>query len=199
MVLGRDKIMGYQTPFILLAVAQAIIIIVLIWIIVRLNKKQKNFNRILSQYKMAVREDKLDMLLQNEYNRKDKAVQDVSNAPYEIEFHDEEYTEKLNAICTHLEYRGGICTKKYIINIIDELYLGHARTNGIVLNEQDIAKQHLKFIRKGKELYVQCLALDYTTVLVRGKTRYTFAEAPVKINDGDKLQFADSCLIVNLF
>ena len=191
--------MGYQTPYILLAVAQAVIIIILIWIIARLNKKQKNFKRILSQYKMTVREDKLDMLLQNEYNRKDKALQDVTNAPYEIEFHDEEFTERLNAVCTHLEYKGGICTKKYIVNITDELYLGHAKTNGIVLNEQDIAKQHLKFIRQGKELYVQGLAAEYKTILVRGKTRYTLTDVPVKINDGDKLQFADSYLIVNLF
>lgn len=187
-----------QYFYIGLIIVEAIIILTLILANIRTKKKNNHYKEMLSQYKKSVREEQLDAKLQNEYHQVDKSLSDIEVTPYSIEFHEESKVEPIDAICVHLTYHGNIATRKYVINVMDEAYLGSDKTNKVSINEEDIDRKHLRFIKQGKELYIQNVSESYIATLVRGKQRYTMTEIPVKVNHGDVLNFKDSKLEIGI-
>lgn len=187
-----------QMPFIIIMLAEALVIVFLIILNVRLNKKNKKSNEFLIAYKEKLREDELDEAIGNPYYKQDKSDNDWKNTPYEIEFKDEENIRTTSAICVHLQCIGRLVTKKYIINISDELYLGRGKHNGVVFDEKDIDQKQIHFVRQQGELYIQNISSKVSALFVRNDTRYELTESLVKLNDGDRLQFQESEIIINL-
>lgn len=191
--------MRVQLPYLIPIVAELIVIVVLITNNIRLGKKNKKYKGMLSRYKEKLRENRLDAMIKNVYHSVDKSVEDWNNVPYEVEFHEEKKAAAIDAVCVHLEYDGSLSTRKYVVNIVDELYLGHAKTNGVVLSEPDIDERHVKFIKQGKELYMLRVTNNVEVMLLRGKDRYSLTDVPIKVNDGDVLEFQNSNMKINLF
>ena len=190
--------MGGQIPFIIIMLVEMAIIIFLIIFNVRLNKKSKNNNVLLTAYKNKVREDELDEAIKNEYYKQDKSEADWKNTPYEVEFNEEDSVTTTSAVCMHLKCIGRLVTKKYLINVCDELYLGRSRNNGVIFDENDIAQRQLHFVRQFGELYIQNISTDNPVVFVRKNNRYELTDILVKLNDGDELEFQKSRIIINL-
>lgn len=190
--------MNLQLLFILIMIAQFIVIIFLIVLNVKLNKKNKKTTNIIKTYKARLREDELDEAIHNEHFIMDKSVRDWKNVAYETEFTDEDKVRISDSICVHLECEGRLAKRKYLINIKDELYLGKDKTNGVVLEEPDIDKKHVHFVRQGNEMYIQNLSTNFPVLLVRNKSKYGLTDVLVKINDGDTLEFKESKVLINL-
>lgn len=190
--------MGGQLPFIIIMLVEAAVIIFLIISNVRLNKKNKGDNRVLTVYKEKLREDELDEAIKNPYFKQDKSELDWKKTPYEVEFNDEKDIRTADAVCIHLQCIGRLVTKKYIININDELYLGRSKNNGVVFDEQDIDQKQIHFVRKLGELYIANVSVDVPVVFVRKDSRYELTDVLVKVNDGDELLFEESRIIISL-
>lgn len=190
--------MSGQLPFIIIMLAEAIIIIFLIVLNVKLNKKNKKNNSLLSTYKEKVRDDELNEAIKNQYYKQNKAENDWKNVPYEVEFTEEEDVRAANAICVHLECIGRIATKKYLINVDDELYLGRSKSNGVVFDEEDIAWKQLHFVRKEGNLYIQNISVENQAVFIRKNSKYELTDVMVKVNDGDAIEFKDSRIVIKL-
>lgn len=187
-----------QLPFIIIMVGEALVIIFLIIMNVRLNKDNKNNDSFLSAYKEKLREDELDAAIGNPYHKPDKAKNDWKNAPYDVEFKDENAVRTTSAICMHVVCIGRLVTKKYIINVYDELYLGRAKQNGIVFDEMDIDQKQIHFVRQQGELYIQNVSSNNPAVFIRNDAKYELTDSLVKLNNGDKLKFRDSLVVIHL-
>lgn len=183
-----------QYFYIGLIVVEAIVIIALLVANIKTKKRNKNFKEMLSWYKKSVREEQLDAKLQNQYHTVDKSLNDSGVVPYQVEFNEDFKVEKIDAICVHLTYKGNYYTKKYVVNILDEAYLGSDKTNKICIDDEGIDSKHIRFIKQGRELYVHSISSSFKTGLLRGKKKHSLSEAPVRVNDGDVLEFKDSTL-----
>ena len=187
-----------QYFYIGIIIAEAVIIVSLIVANIITKKKNKRYKEMLSQYKRSVREEQLDAKLQNEYHHVDKSISDIEAVPYSVEFHEESKVEPIDAICVHLVYHGNISTKKYVINVMDEAYLGSDKTNKVCINEDEIAGKHLRFMKQSKELYIQNVSEQYRATLLRGKQKYVLTDIPVKVNHGDIIKFKDSTMEIGI-
>ena len=190
--------MGTQLPYIIIMIVQFIIIVVLIITDIRLNKKNKKNKALITNYKEKLREDELDAAIMNACYKQDKAVNDWKNTPYSVDFEDEKKVRTTNAICVHLECQGRLANRKYIINIKDELYLGKAKNNGVIFDEVGVDKKHIHFVRQFGELYVQNVSQNMPAVFVREDSKYELTDVLVKVNDGDRIEFEDSFVRINL-
>lgn len=151
---------------------------------------------MLSLYKDRVREEFLDSMLNNEYNICEN--ENLNVVPYEIEFQEEKTAEKKDAVCVHFECVGSLSTRKYIVNIEDEFYIGRAKSNGIVLKEQGVDDKHIHFIRQNNDLYVQNVSLSMKTEIRREKEKYNLSSTPIRVNDGDVLRMGDVVVKIRL-
>ena len=191
--------MGYQLPFIIIAIAEGVIGILLLFLSIRLSKKNKQYKELLLQYKKTTRENELDEKIKNEYYILNKADEDWNVVPYDVKFHDEKKVIKQDTICVNLCYEGKLATSRYMVDITDEVYIGRSRTNSITLNEDDIDEKHIRLIKQKNELYAQVISKTHMTKLKRGKDEYQLNDLPVRINDGDTLCFDKSTLRINMF
>lgn len=187
-----------QISFIVIMLVELAIIIFLIIFNIRLNKENKKSNTLLTVYKDKLREDELNEAIKNQYYRQDKAKKDWKNTPYEVEFNDEDNIRTTSAVCMHLKCIGRLVTKKYLINVNDELYLGRSQNNGVIFDEKDIDLKQIHFVRQSDELYIQNISVDVPVVFIRKNSRYELTEVLVKVNDGDELEFQESRIIINL-
>lgn len=176
-----------------------IVIAVLLTIFnIRLSVKNKQYKKMLSLYKDRIREEYLDSMLHNECYIVEKAKDDINVVPYEVEFQEEKKVEKKDAICVHFECVGSLSTRKYVVNIEDEFYIGRAKSNGIVLKEQGIDDKHIHFIRQNNDLYVQNVSSSLGIQLFRGKRQYDLSSTPIRLNDGDVLRIQDMVIKIKL-
>lgn len=187
-----------QLPFIVIVLIEAVVIIFLIISNIRLNKKNKGNDKVLTVYKEKLREDELDEAIKNPYYKQDKSEADWKKTPYEVEFKDEEDVRTADAVCVHLQCTGRLVTKKYLINISDELYLGRSKNNGVIFDEEDVDQRQIHFVRKSGELYIANVSADVPVVFVRKDSRYELTDVLVKVNDGDELLFKESRIVISL-
>ncbi|MDD6327669.1 MAG: hypothetical protein Q4D54_06240 [Eubacteriales bacterium] len=187
-----------QLLYILIMLVEAAIIVFLIALNVKLNKKNKANNKMLGNYMDKLREDELDEKMRNEYYPQNKFESDFKNIPYETIYEDEKDVRTLDAICVHLACISRVATRKYIINVTDELYLGRAKTNGVVFEEQDVDQKHIHFLRKDGNLFVQNVSESMPAIFVRKDVKYELTESYVQLNDGDELLFDSSRVMITL-
>lgn len=190
--------MDGQMPFIITTLVEAAVIIFLIIWNVKLNKRNKTNDKVLTVYKEKLREDELDEAIKNPYYKQDKSENDWKKVPYEVEFRDEENVRTTDAVCVHLQCTGRLVTKKYIINIHDELYLGRSKSNGVIFDEEDVDQTQIHFVRKSGELYISNVSEDVPVVFVRKDSRYELTDVLVKVNDADEILFQESRIIISL-
>ncbi len=187
-----------QTIVIALLIGQLALIVGLIVLNVKTSKKNKKINRILTKYKERLREDELDASIRNERHKENKAENDWTFTPYEVSYMDEQEVRSTEAVCVHLQCVGRLATKKYLINIKDELYVGGDKTNGVVLDEYDVAQKHIHFLKQGKLLFAQNISNGVPVNLIRGKSRHPLTDVLVQVNDGDMIEFLTSQILINL-
>lgn len=190
--------MDGQALYILIMLLEAVIIIFLITLNVKLNKKNKTNDILLGNYMEKLREDELDEKMRNEFYRQNKYDSDWKNIPYETIFEDEKNVRKRDAICVHLDCVSRVATRKYIINVTDELYLGRAKTNGVVFEEQDVDQKHIHFIRRDGKLFVKNISDKMPVIFMRKDVKYELTDSYVQLNDGDELLFDSSRVIITL-
>ena len=190
--------MNGQLLYIIIMVVAAAIIVGLIITNVKLHKKNKSNTEMLYTYKEKLREDELDDNIRNEYYKQDKYENDWKNIPYETTFEEEQEVRTRDAVCVHFECISRVATRKYLVNVTDELYLGRAKTNGIVFDEQDVDQKHIHFLRQKGKLYVQCISDKMPVIFVRQDSRYELTDSLVMVNDGDQLVFKDSRVVITL-
>lgn len=190
--------MNGQLLYIIIMLLEAAVIVGLIITNAKLSKKNKQTDSLLSNYKEKLREDELDESIKNEYYKQDKYENDWKNIPYEETFEEEAHVRTRDAICVHFECISRISSSKYIINIMDELYLGRAESNGIVFEEEDVDQKHIHFVRQNGRVYVQSISDKMPVTFVRQDTKYELGDSLVMINDGDELLFKNSRVVITL-
>ncbi|MBR3598876.1 MAG: hypothetical protein IKL53_03260 [Lachnospiraceae bacterium] len=184
--------------YIVVIIILAIGVVALLIANIKTKKNNNEYKENLSLYKKSVREEHLNKKLMNEYHQMDKYVSDTTIVPYEVEFHEEYKVEKLDAICVQLIYEGNLATRKYMVNVENQAYLGSDRSNKVCIAEKDIDRKHILFIKQGQELYIQNISAELPAVLKRGKQQYTLTNLPVKVNNGDILEFKESTMKIGL-
>lgn len=184
--------------YIVVIIILAIGVVALLIANIKTKKNNNEYKENLSLYKKSVREEHLNKKLMNEYHQMDKYVSDTTIVPYEVEFHEEYKVEKLDAICVQLIYEGNLATRKYMVNVENQAYLGSDRSNKVCIAEKDIDRKHILFIKQGQELYIQNISAELPAVLKRGKQQYTLTDLPVKVNNGDILEFKESTMKIGL-
>lgn len=184
--------------YIVVIIVLAIGVVALLIANIKTKKKNNEYKEKLSLYKKSIREEHLDKKLQNEFHQVDKYVSDTTVVPYEVEFHEEYRVEKLDAICVHLIYEGNLATRKYMVNVENQAYLGSDKSNKVCIAEKDIDRKHILFIKQGQELYIQNVSAELPAVLKRGKQQYNLTNLPVKVNHGDVLDFKESSMKIGL-
>lgn len=188
--------MNGQLLYIIIMLVEAIIIVFLIATNVKTSKKNKQTNRFLNNYKEKLREDELDDKIKNEYYKQNKYENDWKQIPYETVYDEEKNVRTRDAICVLIECVSRVATKKYLINITDELYLGRAKSNGIIFEEDDVDQKHIHFIRQDGRIYVHSISEKKPVSLVRKDAKYELSESLVMINNEDELLFEDSRVVI---
>lgn len=190
--------MQNQMIFILLLVVQVVLIITLIVLNSKTSAKNKEMTKLLTRYKDRLREDELDDAIRNELYKQNQEESDQKYVPYDVHYTDEEEVRSTEAVCVHFQCEGRLAIKKYLLNLMDDLYIGTSKSNGIVLDEYDVDEKHIHFVRQGKLLFVQNVSEGMPVSLRRGKTKYPLTDTLVQVNDGDTIEFKTSQVLVSL-
>lgn len=141
----------------------------------RHRKKNKDLSEMLSLQKDRIREEKLDVMLQNQTY---KAA----------------YDDNREHVSVQIEVTGSLSKQKHLIHVYDRAEIGRDDRNKIILNDVEAAGHQLQLLRVKKELFVRNMEPDIAVELKRGKKRYPITPEPVCIQSGDQLYVAKTVL-----
>ncbi len=190
----------------MLSLPKPLVIILLILILVGIilfavyrNRKKKRRNAIENAYRQKMREEELDRMIRNTA----KKPTPVPNKPYETSYQQETgeglFSNSGGAVVkAHIIVQSGSTTKKYVVNISDELRIGKSDSNGIVIDEKWISETHCCFVNHEGTLYVHDMGSTNGTELIRKKQRVRLDNQEVKVMNGDEISLAGIMMTIYL-
>ena len=109
--------------------------------------------------------------------------------PYEVEYCENSGRGlcKTEKSCIQLTVSHGVTVKKYLMVIDNEIKVGRAKKNDIVLKDENISNYHLVFMKRDNGIYLRDLKSTNGTNLVRGRNQIQVAKNAVKLRSDDIL------------
>ena len=188
MKLLRDLTEGQIT---IVVIEIAVIIVLLILLIIR-SKKNRKTKEHSQAVQSQMREEKLNRMLQNPLTSE--------NGTGKLHPVEEHYTEKpaestpenvKQGIHLELTVRTELSEKKYITTLEDELSIGRAPHNNLVIDHKKISSVHCILINHKGRPYVMDMGSTNHTYLERNHKKKQVGEKPVLLKGKDRLLLGD--------
>lgn len=198
MLLSGLGILKIFISFQALLVYEIIAVIVIFILFLKTRKKNKKYKEMISQQKNAYRELELDYKLSNEMYQEQKGEERDKRLPYETVYHEEEAVYLGDVVGVYIEEVCNLTTKKYVINLKDEVFAGFKDDNDIVINDELIGARQLRFVKNGNDAYIQSVDPICKVLLKRKKKKFQLGADAVKLMVGDVISLSDTKMTINI-
>lgn len=194
-----DKIIDILFSNIAMCCYEGIILGLVFFRFLRLNKEKKQAVEMNTLQKEKVREEQLDQALKNRLYEGVETKAFQNNIPYEVNFHEE--TNFVNGtddnIAVQIIEKGKLSTRKYVIFISEVITIGQSNTNALVLNDLNVAKEQCRVFKHDKSLYIQTLEDTHPVKIRRGREEMQLSRDAVKLLDNDFIEVGDTSLNIH--
>lgn len=194
-----DKIIDILFSNIAMCCYEGIILGLVFFRFLRLNKEKKQAVEMNTLQKEKVREEQLDQALKNRLYEGVETKAFQNNIPYEVNFHEE--TNFANGtddnIAVQIIEKGKLSTRKYVIFISEVITIGQSNTNALVLNDLNVAKEQCRVFKHDKSLYIQTLEDTHPVKIRRGREEMQLSRDAVKLLDNDFIEVGDTSLNIH--
>lgn len=194
-----DKIIDILFSNIAMCCYEGIILGLVFFRFLRLNKEKKQAVEMNTLQKEKVREEQLDQALKNRLYEGIETKAFQNNIPYEVNFHEE--TNFANGtddnIAVQIIEKGKLSTRKYVIFISEVITIGQSNTNALVLNDLNVAKEQCRVFKHDKSLYIQTLEDTHPVKIRRGREEMQLSRDAVKLLDNDFVEVGDTSLNIH--
>ncbi len=194
-----DKIIDILFSNIAMCCYEGIILGLVFFRFLRLNKEKKQAVEMNTLQKEKVREEQLDQALKNRLYEGVETKAFQNNIPYEVNFHEE--TNFVNGtddnIAVQIIEKGKLSTRKYVIFISEVITIGQSNTNALVLNDLNVAKEQCRMFKHDKSLYIQTLEDTHPVKIRRGREEMQLSRDAVKLLDNDFIEVGDTSLNIH--
>lgn len=194
-----DKIISILFSNIAMCCYEGVILGLVFFRFLRLNKEKKQAVEMSTLQKEKVREEQLDQALKNRLYQGVETKAFQNNIPYEVNFHEE--TNLANGtddnIAVQIIEKGKLSTRKYVIFISDVITVGQSNTNALVLNDLNVAKEQCRLFKHDKSLYIQTLEDTHPVKIRRGREEMQLSKDAVKLLDNDFIEVGDTSLNIH--
>lgn len=194
-----DKIIDILFSNIAMCCYEGIILGLVFFRFLRLNKEKKQAVEMNTLQKEKVREEQLDQALKNRLYEGVETKAFQNNIPYEVNFHEE--TNFANGtddnIAVQIIEKGKLSTRKYVIFISEVITIGQSNTNALVLNDLNVAKEQCRMFKHDKSLYIQTLEDTHPVKIRRGREEMQLSRDAVKLLDNDFIEVGDTSLNIH--
>lgn len=194
-----DKIIDILFSNIAMCCYEGIILGLVFFRFLRLNKEKKQAVEMNTLQKEKVREEQLDQALKNRLYEGVETKAFQNNIPYEVNFHEE--TNFVNGtddnIAVQIIEKGKLSTRKYVIFISEVITIGQSNTNALVLNDLNVAKEQCRVFKHDKSLYIQTLEDTHLVKIRRGREEMQLSRDAVKLLDNDFIEVGDTSLNIH--
>lgn len=194
-----DKIISILFSNIAMCCYEGVILGLVFFRFLRLNKEKKQAVEMSTLQKEKVREEQLDQALKNRLYQGVETKAFQNNIPYEVNFHEE--TNLANGtddnIAVQIIEKGKLSTRKYVIFISDVITVGQSNTNALVLNDLNVAKEQCRLFKHDKSLYIQTLEDTHPVKIRRGREEMQLSKDAVKLLDNDFIEVGNTSLNIH--
>lgn len=194
-----DKIIDILFSNIAMCCYEGIILGLVFFRFLRLNKEKKQAVEMNTLQKEKVREEQLDQALKNRLYEGVETKAFQNNIPYEVNFHEETNfaSGTDDNIAVQIIEKGKLSTRKYVIFISEVITIGQSNTNALVLNDLNVAKEQCRVFKHDKSLYIQTLEDTHPVKIRRGREEMQLSRDAVKLLDNDFIEVGDTSLNIH--
>lgn len=194
-----DKIIDILFSNIAMCCYEGIILGLVFFRFLRLNKEKKQAVEMNTLQKEKVREEQLDQALKNRLYEGVETKAFQNNIPYEVNFHEETNfaSGTDDNIAVQIIEKGKLSTRKYVIFISEVITIGQSNTNALVLNDLNVAKEQCRMFKHDKSLYIQTLEDTHPVKIRRGREEMHLSRDAVKLLDNDFIEVGDTSLNIH--
>lgn len=194
-----DKIIDILFSNIAMCCYEGIILGLVFFRFLRLNKEKKQAVEMNTLQKEKVREEQLDQALKNRLYEGVETKAFQNNIPYEVNFHEETNfaSGTDDNIAVQIIEKGKLSTRKYVIFISEVITIGQSNTNALVLNDLNVAKEQCRMFKHDKSLYIQTLEDTHPVKIRRGREEMQLSRDAVKLLDNDFIEVGDTSLNIH--
>lgn len=194
-----DKIIDILFSNIAMCCYEGIILGLVFFRFLRLNKEKKQAVEMNTLQKEKVREEQLDQALKNRLYEGVETKAFQNNIPYEVNFHEETNfaSGTDDNIAVRIIEKGKLSTRKYVIFISEVITIGQSNTNALVLNDLNVAKEQCRMFKHDKSLYIQTLEDTHPVKIRRGREEMQLSRDAVKLLDNDFIEVGDTSLNIH--
>lgn len=194
-----DKIIDILFSNIAMCCYEGIILGLVFFRFLRLNKEKKQAVEMNTLQKEKVREEQLDQALKNRLYEGVETKAFQNNIPYEVNFHEETNfaSGTDDNIAVQIIEKGKLSTRKYVIFISEVITIGQSNTNALVLNDLNVAKEQCRMFKHDKSLYIQTLEDTHPVKIRRGREEMQLSKDAVKLLDNDFIEVGDTSLNIH--
>lgn len=194
-----DKIIDILFSNIAMCCYEGIILGLVFFRFLRLNKEKKQAVEMNTLQKEKVREEQLDQALKNRLYEGVETKAFQNNIPYEVNFHEEtNFASGTDEnIAVQIIEKGKLSTRKYVIFISEVITIGQSNTNALVLNDLNVAKEQCRMFKHDKSLYIQTLEDTHPVKIRRGREEMQLSRDAVKLLDNDFIEVGDTSLNIH--
>lgn len=147
--------------------------------------------------RMNAKKERLKEELTNPRWQEREGNDDSKYLPYETEFHELENEEiAAPGYKIELEIRGPLALEKYMVNVGNGIVIGSADDCSISLSDLDVAYHHCRIGQDEAGLYIKRLDESYITVIERGRNFFKLQDAPVRLNEKDRINLGGSLISI---
>lgn len=193
------KISGDKEVLIILCLVVVIVLCVIL--IVELNRmsNKKKFLENIEQEKL--RDQRLEAMLANDDAvQYDEKLKTRSETPYEIVYRTEkgQYWKQIHGIRLQLIVQNEFSTKKFLLNLDNNLYFGRDTDNDLTLDSPMVSGKHCVLMYQDDKILIQDLNSKNGTLLERKNKVYRVDNQPVQLQNHDRLYLGDTTLDINI-
>lgn len=194
-----DKIIDILFSNIAMCCYEGIILGLVFFRFLHLNKEKKQAVEMNTLQKEKVREEQLDQALKNRLYEGVETKAFQNNIPYEVNFHEETNfaSGTDDNIAVQIIEKGKLSTRKYVIFISEVITIGQSNTNALVLNDLNVAKEQCRMFKHDKSLYIQTLEDTHPVKIRRGREEMQLSRDAVKLLDNDFIEVGDTSLNIH--
>lgn len=194
-----DKIIDILCSNIAMCCYEGIILGLVFFRFLRLNKEKKRAAEMNTLQKEKVREEQLDQALKNRLYQGVETKTFQNNIPYEVNFHEETNfaNQTDDNIAVQIIEKGKLSTRKYVIFVSELITVGQSNTNALVLNDLNVAKEQCRLFKHDKSLYIQTLEDTHPVKIRRGREAMQLSRDAVKLLDNDFIEVGDTSLNIH--
>lgn len=177
---------------------EILVIAILIFILIRQVKKNKDIRERRDISNEKIRNAKLDEMLKNPDIKTDWPQQPN---PFEVQYMQKAKAEfaVIPKFQVEIEVHTETSVQRYLFDLDQEITIGRDERNVLPLNDKQAAKRCCSIFVKNHAVYVKNLSFDNPVCIQRGKKKQLIQNQMVKIQSKDILTIGRTALHISLY